>query len=377
MVGVGSAANEPFSPAVKPTTVLLSPEIVVSPLSTVVCRALSKEFTLRISERFLSLSLPLLLLVLATTVAADDKSQSIDLTAIFNGQAPQGVAELRAMEEHVQELSRKVIPATVGVRVGPAQGSGVVIDDEGHVLTAAHVCGAPDRDVVFLFPNGKRAKGKTLGVNRGIDAGLMKITDEGDWPHVEMGSWDDVKSGQWVLATGHPGGYDKSRGAVVRLGRVLSKRNGALGTDCTLVGGDSGGPLFNMDGKVVGIHSRIGGSLTSNIHVPIYTFDETWDRLVAAEDWGGTFGRGGPFIGVVGEPDSDVAKIVEVQDKSPAARAGIQVDDIIIEFGGKKVTDFATLASAVRTRKPGEKVKVKVSRGDQTVELELTIGKRG
>ena len=320
----------------------------------------------------------LLLLPLAAPAAvADDKSESIDLTAIFNGQAPQSIAELRAMEAHVQELSKSVIPATVGVRVGPAQGSGVVIDDEGHVLTAAHVCGAPDRDVVFLFPDGKRAKGKTLGVNRGIDAGLMIITDEGDWPHVETGSWEDVKAGQWVLATGHPGGYDKNRGAVVRLGRVLSKRNGALGTDCTLVGGDSGGPLFNMDGKVVGIHSRIGGSLTSNIHVPIYTFNETWDRLVDGEDWGGAFGRGGPFIGVVGEPDSDVAKIVEVQDDSPAAKAGIQIDDIIIEFGGKEVTNFETLARAVRTKKPGDKVKVKVSRGEETVELEMTIGKRG
>ena len=327
-------------------------------------------------------TLPVVLVLLFLPVAgglahADDKSESIDLTAIFNGKAPQNIAELRAMETHVQELSSRVIPATVGVRVGQAQGSGVVIDDEGHVLTAAHVCGAPDREVVFLFPDGKRAKGTTLGVNRGIDAGLMKITDEGDFPHVEMGSWDDVKNGQWVLATGHPGGYDKNRGAVVRLGRVLSKRNGALGTDCTLVGGDSGGPLFDMDGKVVGIHSRIGGSLTSNIHVPIYTFDETWDRLVAAEDWGGAFGRGGPFIGVVGEPDSDVAKIVEVQNESPAAEAGILVDDVIVEFAGKKVTNFQTLASAVRTKKPGDKVKVKVTRGEETVELELTIGKRG
>ena len=192
-----------------------------------------------------------------------------------------------------------------------------------------------------------------------------------------MGKWDSVKTGQWVLATGHPGGYQKERGAVVRLGRVLSKRNGALGTDCTLVGGDSGGPLFNMDGKVVGIHSRIGGSLTSNIHVPIYTFDETWDRLVAAEDWGGAFGRGGPYIGVVGEPDSDIAKIVEVQNNSPASKAGILVDDIIVEFGGKEVTDFSTLASAVRTKKPGDKVKLKVTRGEETVELEMTIGKRG
>ena len=332
---------------------------------------------MRIS-RWLSSALALLIVpCLAFTALADDKTEAVDLSAIFNGQSPQSLSDLRAMESHVQELSKRVIPATVGVRVGAAQGSGVVIDSEGHVLTAAHVCGKPNRDVVFLFPDGKRAKGKTLGTNHGIDAGLMKITDEGDWPHVEMGSWDDVKSGQWVLATGHPGGYQKERGAVVRLGRVLGKRGGALTTDCTLVGGDSGGPLFNMDGQVVGIHSRIGGSITANIHVPIYTFDDTWDRLAAAEEWGGGRGGNSPFIGVIGEPDSDVAKIAEVHEDSPAAKAGILADDIIIEFAGKEVTNFETLARAVRAKKPGDKVKVRVTRGDEEVELEMTIGRRG
>lgn len=298
------------------------------------------------------------------------------LTAIFAGKAPESISDLRAMQDHVQALSQRLIPATVGVRVGAAQGSGVVIDDEGHVLTAAHVCGKPDQEVVFMFPDGKKAKGKTLGVNRGIDAGMMIITDEGDWPHVTMGDYEELKTGHWVLAIGHPGGFDKERGAVVRLGRVLSKRGGSIGTDCTLVGGDSGGPLFNVRGEVIGIHSRIGGSLTSNIHVPIGTFHETWDRLVAAEDWGGAFGRGGPYIGVVGEPEAENAKIVEVQDDSPAAQAGILPDDIIVEFAGKEITDFSTLAAAVRSQRPDKTVKVKVRRGEETVELELKIGKR-
>ena len=104
---------------------------------------------------------------------------------------------------------------------------------------------------------------------------------------------------------------------------------------------------------------------------------DSWDRLVASEEWGGFLGRGGPFIGVIGDPESDVAKIVEVQNNSPASKAGIQVDDIIIEFAGKEVTSFDTLAAAVRSQKPGKKVKVKVTRGEETVELELTVGKRG
>jgi serine protease Do len=308
--------------------------------------------------------------------------ESPKLAEIFAGGAPANIAELKAMQSHVQALSAKVLPATVGVRVGAAQGSGVIIDKEGHVLTAAHVCGKPGRDVVFVFPDGKSVKGKTLGVNTGIDAGLMKITEEGDWPVVEMGEFDSIKTGQWVLATGHPGGYQKDRGVVVRLGRILSKRNSALSTDCTLVGGDSGGPLFDMDGRVIGIHSRIGGALTANIHVPIGTYRETWDRLVAAEEWGGRLGgggdSGGPFIGVVGDPDAENgAKIVEVQTDSPAAKAGIQVNDVIVEFDGKAIGNFESLAGLVREKKPGNKVKLKVQRGEETVELELEIGKRG
>lgn len=315
---------------------------------------------------------------LATSQAAGEKnSAAVDVAKIFSGEAPQSLEDLKAMEAHIQRLSEKVLPCTVGVRVGAAQGSGIIIDEQGHVLTAAHVCGKPNRNVTFLFPDGKTAKGKTLGVNRGIDAGLMKISDEGKWPHVEMGNYAAVKQGQWVLATGHPGGFQKDRGVVVRLGRVLSKRGSVLATDCTLIGGDSGGPLFDMDGKVIGIHSRIGGSLTSNMHVPISTYHDTWDRLAAAEEWGGALGQGGPFIGVIGDPSGDNARIVEVQDDSPAAKAGIKPEDVIVEFAGKQVDDFQSLAAAVGSQKPGKKVKVKVKRGDETLELEIEIGKRG
>lgn len=324
---------------------------------------------------FVLVALVLLVGVNSLPAAEKEASQAKQSTAL-DGFVPENLEDLKVMQSHLQQLTQKVLPATVGVRVGPAQGSGVIIDKQGHVLTAAHVCGKPGRDVTFVFQDGTTKKGKTLGVNRSIDAGLMKITDEGDWMHVEMGDYDLVKPGQWVIATGHPGGFQKDRGVVLRLGRVLTKRNNLIATDCTLVGGDSGGPLFDMDGRVIGIHSRIGGSLTANVHVPVGTYHETWERLVAAEAWGGRLGSGGPFIGVIGDPDADGAKILEVQDDSPAAKAGIQPDDVIVQFAGKKVTSFAELATAVRSHKPGDKVKLKVSRGEETLELELKIGKR-
>jgi serine protease Do len=319
----------------------------------------------------------LLLFVLPLAAHAQDAAPADShLTAIFAGGAPQSVADLKAMQVHLQKLIEKVTPSTVGVRVGNAQGSGVIVSADGYVLTAAHVVGKPNRDVAFILHDGRTVKGKTLGMNSGIDAGLMKITDEGPWPFVEMGVSSQVKEGQWCLTTGHPGGYQRGRKPVVRYGRVLTTSNSMVMTDCTLVGGDSGGPLFDMEGKVIAIHSRIGGPLTANIHVPVNTYRDTWDRLAKGDEWG-NFPTGGPYIGVQGDPDSNITKIVEVYPGTPAEKAGVKTGDVIFKFDGQPVTDFASLAALVSGKKPGDKVKLHVRRDEQTIELELVIGTRG
>lgn len=290
---------------------------------------------------------------------------------------PENIGQLKAMEDHFRKLVEKVTPCTVGVQIGPAQGSGVIVSKDGYVLTAAHVAGKPGRNATLIFPDGKRVKGTTLGTNHGIDAGLIKITDQGDWPHCELASSRVLKQGQWVLATGHPGGYMPDRKPVVRVGRILASRRGVVVTDCTLVGGDSGGPLFDMNGKVVGIHSRIGGSLTANMHVPVDAFkDSSWVRLASSEDWGGDAQSSGPYLGVSGDPESDDAKVTEVQPGSPAAKAGIKEGDIILKFDGKEVKDIQALAILVRTKKPGDKVKIELRRDGKTQEMEATIGDR-
>jgi S1-C subfamily serine protease len=201
---------------------------------------------------------------------------------------PENVDDLRALEKQVQAVIAKVQPATVGVMVGFAQGSGVIIKD-GYVLTAGHVSGKPGRPVIIRLPDGRKLKGKTLGRNDGIDSGLMKIEEAGKFPSVEMGKSTALKKGQWVIAIGHPGGFRPNRTPVVRLGRVLSVASTGINTDCALVGGDSGGPLFDLEGKVVGIHSRIGPfNMSQNFHVPMDTYVTTWDRLAKGESWGST-----------------------------------------------------------------------------------------
>jgi serine protease Do len=316
-----------------------------------------------------------------TSKAPEPKSLELKaLPAAFNKAVPETVEDLKAIQGHVQEVLKKVVPTVVNLRIGMGQGSGVIISEDGYVLTAGHVSGPAGREVVVTLHDGRKVKGKTLGANRGIDSGLVKITDEGKWPHADMGKSGELKKGDWSMAIGHPGGYKPGRSPVVRLGRVLDLGKAALRTDCTLVGGDSGGPLFDMHGRVIGIHSRIGGPLTANVHVPVDTYRETWDKLAQGDVWGGPmFGRptkAGPYLGVEADPDGDRCKITRVVPDSPAEKAGVKVDDVIVRFADRKVADFDDLRAQVQRRKVGEEVTLEVRRGDQTVTLKLVVGKR-
>lgn len=305
-------------------------------------------------------------------------SETMDprLAKIFAGENPTGIADLRLMQDHIRKITAKLQAATVGVQVGAAQGSGVIISKDGIVLTAAHVSGQPRRQVRFELADGRKMVGETLGLNRSVDGGLMKITDGKDLPYLEMGDSSKLREGQWVLATGHPGGYQPDRAPVLRLGRLLLVERTVLTTDCTLVGGDSGGPLFDMEGKVIGINSRIATPLTANMHVPVNTFKENWDRMMKGEAWGHFPGQE-PYLGVRGERDAKNAKIAHVFPNSPAEKAGFKVGDIVESFGDKPITDFASLSAQVQERQPGDRVKVKVKRGEEIVELRLVLGKRG
>lgn len=329
--------------------------------------------------RLLTVLAGVLLVSVCGTLHADDES----LQRIFAGKSPpRSIEDLRAMQAAQQKLAAKAIKVTVGVQIGPAQGSGVIISPEGLVLTAAHVAQKPGLPVKFIMSDGTIHRGETLGLNRDIDAGMMKISSqrEGGWPHVKLADLDEVRQGQWVMAMGHPGGYMRGRRPVVRLGRLLSKRASVLTTDCPLIGGDSGGPLFDMKGDVIGINSRIGGALTANMHVPVSTFEEDWDRLVNSEMWG-SVPRGEPYIGVSGGSEKqkgvEGALIEWVKPGGPGEKSGLQAGDVVKRFGNKSLEDFQQLVIAVSGKKPGDKVPLKVQRGEKVIDLKLVIGKAG
>lgn len=319
---------------------------------------------------------PLLVLALLSPSFADPLPLATKrLEAIFGGGSPKSTEDLKEMQEHLRKLAEKVVPCTVNVRVGPAQGSGVIISKDGYILTAAHVISKPNLNAVIILHDGREVQGKTLGLNLNLDAGMMKIDTPGDYPFVDMGESTHLQEGQWCMATGHPGGYEVGRQPVVRFGRILrpaSSNTPSIKTDCTLVGGDSGGPLFDMHGCVIGINSRIDPALSNNIHVPVDTYRNTWDRLVRGQKWGSRLGAK-PWVGMTRVEGDGQVEIESVTENGPAALAGIKKGDIILQFDGKDAPNWEALKILMESRGPGDTVKVLVKRGENKLEYDLKI----
>jgi serine protease Do len=323
-------------------------------------------------------ALAVLLAPLAPTLADPPKKDAGDLPTAVTKPLPESLDDLKAIQAQTRKVIQKVIPATVGVRIGGASGSGVIVSKEGLVLTAGHVSGKPGQKCTFILSDGKEIKGESLGRNERIDSGMFKITTPGDWPYAEMGKSEDLKPGQWCIAIGHPNGYVKGRTPVVRLGRVLNSGKTSISTDCTLVGGDSGGPLFDMEGKVVGIHSRIGGTISANIHVPVYAYRDQWEQLVKGDEIvPGASVAINAYLGVTRDEDARECKLSRVTEGSPAEKGGMKAGDVITRFDGKDVKSYDDLLGVLAKKKPGDEVEVLVKRGEETKSLKVKLDKRG
>lgn len=319
-----------------------------------------------------------------TTQGATYVALASGLESVFNGREPSSLQELKALELQQSRVAKAIERVTVNVQQGSAQGSGVIITADGYVLTAAHVAGGKDRDAKVILNDGTQLKARTLGMNRDKDAGLIKIEDPrfAPSPYATPGISSELRVGQWCIASGHPGGWKPERGAVIRVGRILkiSKSRGdkdahTLFTDCALIGGDSGGPLFTLEGKLIGIHSRIGTDVEDNMHVPIDVFATSWDRMVNREVWGMLPGYQ-PVIGVGGTTDKDPPVIASVEAGGEAFKAGLQVGDLVLACDGTSIFTFADLRHHVEQSMPGDIIVLKVQRGEQTLQIHVTVGIR-
>jgi serine protease Do len=239
--------------------------------------------------RFRSRLSVLVLLVLALAFAVPGLAQQpADAKTAPAFQAPKDLAGFQALETRIKAVVATVQPAVVGLEIGGSAGSGVIVSEDGLVITAGHVVGKPGQKVKFLFADGKTAGGTTLGNYSTPDAGMARITEPGKWPAVPLGRSGTLRPGTWCIALGHPLGYQPGRPPVVRIGRVLHVNDETIQTDCPIVSGDSGGPVFDLDGRVIGINSRISDPVNANLHAAVDVFHANWERLAKGDVWQAT-----------------------------------------------------------------------------------------
>jgi serine protease Do len=267
-------------------------------------------------------------------------------------------------------------------------GSGFIVGADGIVLTNAHVVSGAD-EVTVKLTDQREFRAKVLGSDAATDVAVLKIEAK-NLPVVTLGNPAETRVGDWVVAIGTPYGLDNT----VTSGIVSAKSRSLPGdgvvpfiqTDAAVNPGNSGGPLFNLAGEVVGINSQIfsrsGGFQGVAFAIPIDVAMNVAEQI--RETGKVAHGRLGVTVQPVdqaladsfGMPGPKGALVGSVQKGSPAAKAGIEPGDVIISFGGKGIARSSDLPYSVAATKPGSKVKLEVWRNGDTKSLEVEVGTR-
>ncbi|MBI2918250.1 MAG: Do family serine endopeptidase [Chloroflexi bacterium] len=265
-------------------------------------------------------------------------------------------------------------------------GSGFIIDKDGYILTNNHVIENAGMIMVKLA-NEKEYEAKVIGRDPRTDLALIKINARGDLPVVRIGDSDSLQVGDWVLAIGNPFGLGQTvtAGIVSAKGRVIGQGpyDDFIQTDAAINPGNSGGPLFNTRGEVVGINTAIfsqsGGNIGIGFAVPVNIAKSLVPQLKAK----GRVSRGwlGVSIGPVTDEaakelklkDTKGALVMEVVERSPADRAGLQQGDVIVSFDGKDVAGATDLPRLVGSTPIGKEVSLRVIREARPLDLKATI----
>jgi serine protease Do len=265
-------------------------------------------------------------------------------------------------------------------------GSGFIFGSDGYILTNAHVVADADEIKVKLTDK-REFKGKVIGSDARTDVAVIKI-EATDLPTVDIGSSEKLRVGEWVVAIGSPFGLENSvtAGIVSAKSRDLPDENYVrmIQTDAAVNPGNSGGPLFNIRGEVVGINSQIfsrsGGYMGLSFAIPIDTAMEIVEQLKAK----GKVTRGRIGVGIqplnedlardFGLKEAKGALVSNVEADSPAGKAGVRAGDVILKFNGKAIDDASELQRVVGATKPGSSVPVEVWRDKAAKTLTISVG---
>ena len=273
-------------------------------------------------------------------------------------------------------------------RRGAGFGSGFIIDAEGYVVTNAHVVEGAEKILISLRDR-REFEATLIGADKRTDLALLKI-DADNLTAVVLGDSDKVVVGQWVLAIGSPFGfeYTATQGIVSAVSRSLRGDSYVpfIQTDAAVNPGNSGGPLFDTEGKVIGVNSQIytrsGGYMGLSFAIPINVVKNITDQLM--EKGYTSYG----WLGVmIQDLDKSLAEsfaldrpggalVSQVTPGSPAQQAGIQTGDVILSFAGKEVGNSSRLPPLVGLTRPGETVDLQVIREGKPLTLQVTVGEQ-
>jgi len=268
------------------------------------------------------------------------------------------------------------------------EGSGFVISEDGLLLTNHHVIAGAD-EVTVTFRDGTEVDVDVLGSDKSMDIALLQLPSDRSWPHLALADSDGVEVGDWVLAMGNPLGLGMTvtAGIISGKGRVLGNdifgNEDYLQTDAAINPGNSGGPLVDLTGQVVGMNTAIiAGANTVGFSIPTNLIQSVLDDLRTE----GHVARG--FLGVNSQPltpelakalgvDADGGAVVAgVFPGTPAADAGLEQGDVVVEVDGEPIGDQVGLVGAIGNRRPGDEVRVTVVRGKDRKKLKVTLAER-
>jgi putative serine protease PepD len=262
-----------------------------------------------------------------------------------------------------------------------AQGSGFVSDTVGHVITNQHVIDGA-QSIKVTFWNGKTYTAKLIGSDASTDTAVVKVDAPASMFHpLALADSSTVQVGDGVVAIGSPFGLEETvtSGIVSALHRQMTSPNNftiddSIQTDAAINHGNSGGPLLNMQGKVIGINAQIesdsGGNDGVGFAVPSATVRQIANRLIS------TGKAEHAYLGVSLAEASNGARVTCVAQDKPAAVAGLKQDDVVTSFAGKKITSVDALRFAVDAKKPGTRVSVTYVRDGRPRTVSVTLGAR-
>ncbi len=268
-----------------------------------------------------------------------------------------------------------------------ALGSGFVISEDGYVVTNNHVIESAD-EIIIEFYSGKELEAKVIGTDPKTDIALLKVDTKEPLPFVSFGDSDLARVGDWVVAMGNPlgQGFSVSAGIVSARNRALSGTyDDYIQTDAAINRGNSGGPLFNLDGDVIGVNTAILSPNGGSIGIGFSMASNVVTKVVKQLQEFGETRRG--WLGVrIQDVTDDVAEAIGLEKvagalvtdvpEGPAAEAGMESGDVIMSFDGKEVADTRGLVRQVGNTEVGKTVRVIVFRDGKTQTLKVTLGRR-